>query len=83
MLHSIECKPFRESTDTPTFHVIKPAANEVLREWHSFQLSIAVDILHDIGYIRSYIYNLRIVWLSLGLQTTSDIHPVVIYIYLW
>ena len=55
MLHSIECKPFREYTDTPTFRVIKPAANEVLSEWHSFQLSIAVDILHDIGYIRSYI----------------------------
>ena len=58
MLHSIECKPFRESTDTPTFCVIKPAANEVLSEWHSFQLSIAVDILHDIGYIRSYIAKL-------------------------
>ena len=50
----LQYKPFRESTDTCTFRVIKSAANEVLSEWHSFQLSIAVDILLDIGYIRSY-----------------------------
>ena len=56
MLHNIEYKPSCALRDMPTFHVIRPTANEALSEWHDYQLSKVGYILYDTsGRVATYV----------------------------